>query len=75
MKAIIIRSVSNGWIVEEMWASDPGAARERAVFNQIADLQAALPNLLKENEAGPHTAVIPSRQFDRKDYQQPVSNL
>lgn len=59
MKAIIIRSVSNGWIVEERWASDPGVGRELAVFNHMSDLQAALPSFFEEKPLDITTTQTP----------------
>lgn len=46
MKTIIIESVSNGWIVTDRFADIGIAQQPIAVYNDIADLQAALPALL-----------------------------
>lgn len=46
MKTILIQSVSNGWIVTEHFACREIASDPVAVFNNIHDLQTALPVLL-----------------------------
>lgn len=46
MKTILIQAVSNGWIVTERFACRDIASEPVAVFNNIRDLQTALPVLL-----------------------------
>lgn len=53
MKTIIIESVSNGYLVRPFHYCPDWAASVRseiAVFNNLADLQAALPDLLVDEK-------------------------
>lgn len=65
MKTIIIEPVSNGWIVSHHYSCVGVSQGPQAVYNNIADLQNALPGLLDiEGAPKPYPAVIHVRGFN-----------